>query len=193
MSTFDVSIMVSKIIILASGGGTNAENIVRYFQQKPHIQVESVLCNKKTAFVFERMAHLAVPCYWFDASKEDTLINLLASSKPDLIVLAGYLKKIPQRLVSLFPQRIVNIHPALLPKYGGKGMYGMHVHRAVRENNETFSGITIHYVNGYYDEGGIIFQQSVEITNDDAPEQIAQKVQALEYAHFPKVIENLLQ
>ena len=117
----------------------------------------------------------------------------MASSPPDLIVLAGYLKKIPQRLVQLFPKRIVNIHPALLPKYGGKGMYGMHVHRAVKENNEPFSGITIHFVNEHYDEGGIIFQDSVEITPDDQPEQIAQKVQALEYAHFPKVIEKLLQ
>lgn len=184
--------MVSKIIILASGGGTNAENIVRYFQQKPHIQVESVWCNKKTAFVFERMDQLGVPCHWFDASKEDILVHSMSSSKPDLIVLAGYLKKIPPRLVQLFPQRIVNIHPALLPKYGGKGMYGMHVHRAVKENNELFSGITIHFVNEHYDEGGIIFQDSVAITRDDQPEQIAQKVQALEYAHFPRVIEKLL-
>jgi phosphoribosylglycinamide formyltransferase-1 len=184
--------MVKKIIILASGGGSNAENIIHYFQKHTSISIDRVLCNNKTAFVFERMDNLGTPCYWFDASKENVIIDLLASCQPDLIVLAGYLKKIPPQLIQLFPNKIINIHPALLPKFGGKGMYGMHVHKAVKENGELFSGITIHYVNEHYDEGGVIFQERVAINSDDDPKQIAKKVQALEYAHFPKVIENLL-
>lgn len=185
--------MAKKIIILASGGGTNAENIIQYFQKQPSIIVHSVLCNKKDAGVFQRAQALKTPCLWFDASSPTFLVDYCQSHSPDLIVLAGYLRKIPAELIANFANRIINIHPALLPKYGGKGMYGMHVHTAVKQANEAESGITIHYVNENYDEGGVIFQASVALLPQDTPSQIATKVQSLEYKHFPMIIENQLQ
>jgi len=185
--------MAKKIIILASGGGTNAENIIQYFQKKPSISVHSVLCNKKDAGVFQRAQALNTPCLWFDASSPTFLVDYCQSHSPDLIVLAGYLRKIPAELIANYANRIINIHPALLPKYGGKGMYGMHVHTAVKQANEAESGITIHYVTENYDEGGVIFQTSVALLPQDTPAQIAAKVQSLEYKHFPLIIENQLQ
>ena len=185
--------MAKKIIILASGGGTNAENIIQYFQKQPSISVHSVLCNKKDAGVFQRAQALNTPCLWFDASSPTFLVDYCQSHSPDLIVLAGYLRKIPAELIANYANRIINIHPALLPKYGGKGMYGMHVHTAVKQANEAESGITIHYVTENYDEGGVIFQTSVALLPQDTPPQIAAKVQSLEYKHFPLIIENQLQ
>ena len=185
--------MAKKIIILASGGGTNAESIIQYFQKQPSISVHSVLCNKKDAGVFQRAQALNTPCLWFDASSPTFLVDYCQSHSPDLIVLAGYLRKIPAELIANYANRIINIHPALLPKYGGKGMYGMHVHTAVKQANEAESGITIHYVTENYDEGGVIFQTSVTLLPQDTPAQIAAKVQSLEYKHFPLIIENQLQ
>lgn len=185
--------MAKKIIILASGGGTNAENIVRYFQKSPLISVHSILCNRKDAGVFQRAKALNTPCHWFDASSQDFLINYCAANTPDLIILAGYLKMIPPTLIANFPDKIINIHPALLPKYGGKGMYGMHVHTSVKRANETETGITIHFVNEHYDEGAIIFQAKVALLPDDSPAEIAAKVQSLEYKYFPEIIEKQLQ
>jgi len=185
--------MAKKIIILASGGGTNAENIIQYFQKQPSISVHSVLCNKKDAGVFQRAQALNTPCLWFDASSPTFLVDYCQSHSPDLIVLAGYLRKIPAELIANYANRIINIHPALLPKYGGKGMYGMHVHTAVKQANEAESGITIHYVTENYDEGGVIFQTPVALLPQDTPAQIAAKVQSLEYKHFPLIIENQLQ
>lgn len=185
--------MAKKIIILASGGGTNAENIIRYFSTTQEINVHSVLCNKKEAGVFQRLKPFGIACLWFDASKPAFLSSYLLKHQPDLIVLAGYLRKIPESITTAFPNKIINIHPALLPKYGGKGMYGMYVHTAVKNAEEVKTGITIHYVNEHYDEGGIIVQEEVAIASNDTPTQIAAKVQQLEYKHFPKVIEELLR
>ena len=184
--------MAKKIIILASGGGTNAENIIQYFQKSPSISVHSVLCNKKDAGVFQRVKPLNVDCHWFDSSTSAFLVDYCNDNAPDLIILAGYLRKIPAALIANFPNKIINIHPALLPKYGGKGMYGMHVHTAVKQANEAESGITIHYVNECYDEGAIIFQTKVALHPQDNPTQIAAKVQALEYKYFPEIIEKQL-
>ena len=184
--------MCKKIIILSSGGGTNAQNIIQYFDNHDNIKVHSVLCNRKEAGVFDRMNALGIHCQWFDASNDLPLEEYMKKHQPDLIVLAGYLKKIPLSLVESYPNKIINIHPALLPKYGGKGMYGIHVHNAVKAAGETQSGITINYVNERYDEGGVIIQKAVTLDPQESPSEIRTKVQQLEYAHFPKVIEKLL-
>lgn len=186
--------MEKKIVILASGGGTNAENIIQYFHAKKEVKVVSVLSNNRKAGVFERVESLGIPAIYYNniAFGSGFLTDYLQVLKPDLIVLAGFLKKIPEELISLFPNKIINIHPALLPKFGGKGMYGMHVHRAVKEAEENESGITIHYVNEKYDDGAIIFQAKTTLERTDTPEGIAQKIHRLEQEHFPKVIAQLL-
>ena len=186
---------MTRIAVFASGSGTNAENIFRYFQNSEHITVSKVYCNKKSAGVFTRCELFNVPCIWF--SKEDfydsTRVLHDVRLNADFIVLAGFLWKIPVDFITGFPQKIVNIHPALLPKYSGKGMYGMYVHRAVKENKETETGITIHFVNENYDEGAIIFQATTIIDSDDSIEDIARKVHQLEYTHFPKVIREVIE
>ncbi len=186
--------MQKKIVILASGSGSNAENIVRYFKNNSEISVHSILTNNPVAGVVQRAASLDIPCIAFDPQVETPsfLENYLSNISPDLIVLAGYLKKIPPEITYLFPNKIINIHPALLPKFGGKGMYGMHVHRAVKESGEDKTGISIHYVNEAYDEGAIIFQAECSLSSEDTPEGIAEKIHQLEFMHFPKVIESVL-
>jgi phosphoribosylglycinamide formyltransferase-1 len=186
---------MKKIVLFASGSGSNVENIVQFFQDNPNVTIASVLTNKRSAKVLDRCNKLNVSALYFNRHaffKTDCVLNLLDSMQPDLIVLAGFLLKIPQKMVAKYPNKIVNIHPALLPKFGGKGMYGMRVHEAVKENKETETGITIHYVNENYDEGAIIHQAKTLISSDDSPKDIAQKVHQLEYEHFPKVIEKLL-
>ncbi|WP_350289665.1 phosphoribosylglycinamide formyltransferase [uncultured Croceitalea sp.] len=186
---------MKRIVILASGSGSNAENIITYFRKRKQIEVSAVLTNKNTAQVLERCKRLKVPALYFNKaafSDTTTILDFLVSQKPDLVVLAGFLWKIPKNLVAAFPNKIVNIHPALLPKYGGKGMYGSKVHKAVKENGETETGITIHFVNEHYDEGAIIYQAKTSIIAKDTAEQIAEKVHALEYEHFPVVLEKLL-
>ncbi|KPM33062.1 Phosphoribosylglycinamide formyltransferase [Croceitalea dokdonensis DOKDO 023] len=186
---------MKKIIILASGSGSNAENIITHFKHNPNITIAAVLTNKKTAGVLERCQRLKVPTLVFDreAFYHSTLVlDVIASQEPALIVLAGFLWKIPQSFIDRFPNQIINIHPALLPKYGGKGMYGHHVHKAVKDHAETETGITIHYVNEHYDEGAIIKQENVAVLPSDSVDDIAKKVHQLEQAHFPKVIHNLL-
>ena len=183
-----------KIVIFASGSGTNAENIIRYFQATKSASVEAVFTNKADAQVIQRAEKYQVPSQVFtkndlEAGKVLQEINLI---QPDLIVLAGFLLKFPQSIVAEYPDKIINIHPALLPNYGGKGMYGMHVHRAVVENKESKTGITIHYVNENYDEGNIIFQKEVTVLISDTPEVVAAKIHELEQDHFPVVIEKLL-
>ena len=183
-----------KIVIFASGSGTNAENIIRYFQATKSASVEAVFTNKADAQVIQRAEKYQVPSQVFTKNDLETgkvlqEINLI---QPDLIVLAGFLLKFPQSIVAEYPDKIINIHPALLPKYGGKGMYGMHVHRAVVENKESKTGITIHYVNENYDEGNIIFQKEVTVLISDTPEVVAAKIHELEQDHFPVVIEKLL-
>jgi phosphoribosylglycinamide formyltransferase-1 len=186
---------MKKIAIFASGSGTNAENIARYFEGRQDIRVSIILSNKPDAFVLERAKKLGIPAMVFNRSQfyqSDLIADKLLAENIDLIVLAGFLWLVPSNLLSRFHNRIVNIHPALLPKFGGKGMYGGRVHQAVRDSGDRESGISIHYVNEKYDEGEIIFQATCEITEEDTPDTIAQKVHALEYEHFPKVIDALL-
>ena len=183
-----------RIAIFASGNGTNAENIISYFQNSNLARVVLVLSNNKDAKVLKRAEHLNVPVLYFSRNElyvSSKLITLL-QNQADLLILAGFMWRIPAVLIQEFPNKIINIHPALLPKYGGKGMYGMHVHKAVKENNEKETGISIHYVNEKYDEGAIIFQKKIPISPTDSPEQIAAKIHKLEYKYFPIVIENLL-
>lgn len=184
------------IIILASGSGSNAENIIRYFAGREGVSVSHVLTNRSDAYVLERAKRLGVSTKVFDRTAfydNSEVLDFLRSCQPDLIVLAGFLWLVPAALVEAFPQRIINIHPALLPAYGGKGMYGAKVHEAVVANGDVETGITIHYVNTRYDEGAVIFQARCSVDPGDSAEQVAQKVHALEYEHFPRVIEELLQ
>ena len=186
---------MNTIAIFASGSGTNAENIVRYFAQSKSIKVAMVLSNHAHAGVHARVNALGVPSYTF--TKEEfaaatPILAKLAESKVDFIVLAGFMSKIADALLAAFPDRIVNIHPALLPKFGGKGMYGHHVHEAVLAAGESESGITIHQVNAHYDEGKILFQASCPVLPDDTPDSLAQRVHQLEYAHYPQIIEQVL-
>ncbi|MFD0863262.1 phosphoribosylglycinamide formyltransferase [Sungkyunkwania multivorans] len=186
---------MKRIVIFASGSGTNAENIIRFFQGREDAKVVQVLSNKKDAKVLERANTHEVSAFSFNRTafyQSEDVLNLLKATHPDLIVLAGFLWKFPTDLIEAFPNRIINLHPALLPKYGGKGMYGMHVHKAVIANREETSGITIHYVNEQYDEGAIIFQASTKIEAKDTPEILAAKIHSLEYEHFPMVIAQLL-
>jgi phosphoribosylglycinamide formyltransferase-1 len=185
----------NKIAIFASGSGSNAENISRFFKQHSGIEVCLFLTNKPDAPVIERAKKLGIPCFIFsrdDFYNSDRVVNELREYNIDFIVLAGFLWLIPSALIHNFPKRIINIHPALLPKYGGKGMYGTRVHQAVIENGEKESGITIHYVNAEYDAGAIIFQAKCPVDSKETPESLAQKVHKLEYEHFPRVIEKVL-
>lgn len=183
-----------RIVVFASGSGTNAENIIRYFNRKEYAGVTYVLTNNFDAGVRARAEKFNVPVIYFTKDEmESPLFLSFLKREADLIVLAGFLLKIPDEIVKTFDKKIINIHPALLPKYGGKGMYGMHVHRAVVANRETETGITIHYVNENYDEGAIIFQASVALNQNDTPDDVAAKIHKLEQAHFPEVIDQLIQ
>jgi len=184
-----------KIALFASGSGTNAEKIMQYFDAHEQVEVAMLLSNKAKAGALARAEKFEVATKVFNRStfyETEEIISLLQDREIDLIVLAGFLWLIPAPLVNAFPNKIINIHPALLPNYGGKGMYGAHVHEAVIQNKEKESGITIHYVNEQYDEGEFIFQASCEISPSDSPTDLAKKVQQLEHEHFPKVIENVL-
>lgn len=184
-----------QLALFASGNGSNAENIVRYFRKQETAEVALILTNNPQAFVIQRAESLGVENKVIirdDFKQTDALIALLKTKKIDFIVLAGFLWLIPKALIEAFPNKIINIHPALLPKYGGKGMYGHFVHQAVSEAKETQTGISIHYVNAAYDEGDIVFQKTVAIKAGEDPESIAEKVHKLEYEYYPKVIESLL-
>ena len=186
--------MSLRIALFASGSGSNAENIIRHFSSQSTIAFPLIISNKTDAFIHERAKNLKIPSVSFsyvDFTNGSDILKLLQQNNIDCIVLAGFLLKIPQTLLDAFPNKIINIHPALLPKYGGKGMYGMRVHQAVADAGDTESGITIHYVNSNYDEGSIIFQAKCPVLPNDTPEMIAEKVHKLEYEHFPKVIEEL--
>ncbi|EON75664.1 Phosphoribosylglycinamide formyltransferase [Lunatimonas lonarensis] len=185
---------MKKIAILASGNGTNAEAIIEYFKSVPTAKVVLIGSNNEGAYVLERAKSHQIQSFTFSKKELEngSVKAFLLIKGIDLIVLAGFMMKVPEDLINVFPKAIVNIHPALLPKYGGKGMYGMHVHCAVKEAGEKETGITIHWVNEHYDEGEIILQEKVVITEDDTPEQIAQKVHELEYKYYPKVIESLI-
>ena len=186
--------IMKKIIIFASGSGTNAENIIKYFHDTEIARVVAVFTNNPNAGVIERAHNFNIPIEIFSKTlfSETIFLQKLIKLQPDLIVLAGFLLKLPESMVETFPNSIINIHPALLPKYGGKGMFGMNVHKAVIENKEKETGITIHYVNENYDEGAIIFQKSTPLTITDTPEVVAEKIHELEQNHFPMVIKDLL-
>ncbi|RHU26168.1 MULTISPECIES: phosphoribosylglycinamide formyltransferase [Parabacteroides] len=186
---------MKNVAIFASGSGTNAENIARYFSKSETVKVAVVLSNNKNVGVHDRVNKLGIPSFVFsrDEFVEGTpILAKLAEYQIDLIVLAGFMNKISDTLLNAYPGKIINIHPALLPKHGGKGMYGMHVHEAVVAAGEKESGITIHYINENYDEGDIIFQATCEVLPADTAEEVATKVHALEYAHYPHVIEEVL-
>lgn len=186
---------MKNIAILASGSGTNAERISMYFKNHPLVCVRMILSNNENAFVLERAKKMGIKSGVFTREELNShagLTALLKQNDIDLVVLAGFLWLIPQCLIAAFPERIVNIHPALLPKYGGKNMYGMKIHRAIIDAGEKESGITIHLVDEIYDHGKVLFQAKCGISPGDSPEDLASKIHALEYEHFPKVIEKLL-
>lgn len=186
---------MKNIAIFASGSGTNAENITRYFAKSDTVKVAVVLSNNRNVGVHTRVNRLGIPSFVFSRDEfvaGTPVLEKLAEYGVDFIVLAGFMNKISDILLAAFPGKIVNIHPALLPKHGGKGMYGMHVHEAVVAAGERESGITIHYINERYDEGAVIFQAVCPVLPSDSPEDVATKVHALEYAHYPRVIEEML-
>jgi phosphoribosylglycinamide formyltransferase-1 len=183
------------IAIFASGSGTNAENIIKYFSTNNYVRVRLVLSNKREAYVLKRAESLGVDTVFFDRSglyEEEKVINLLSHYAIDFVVLAGFLWLIPDNILEIYKGRIINIHPALLPKYGGKGMYGDKVHKTVIANNEKESGITIHYVNKFYDAGDIIFQTRCNVLPDDTYDSLAERIHSLEYKYYPMVIEKLM-
>jgi phosphoribosylglycinamide formyltransferase-1 len=186
---------MKNIAIFASGSGTNTENIIKYFSTRKNAKVSLVLSNKPDAPVLERASKLNVPSKFFDRHEfygSDTVTGYLGFYNIDFVVLAGFLWLVPDNLLEMYPQRMVNIHPALLPSYGGKNMYGDKVHRAVIGNGEKKSGITIHYVNSHYDEGDIIFQATCDVLPGESAESLAKRIHELEYLHYPRVIEELV-
>jgi phosphoribosylglycinamide formyltransferase-1 len=185
---------VKKIAVFVSGSGTNAQNIIRYFSGNEQIKVDSLWSNKPDAYALVRAAALGVDSFVFNRKQfyeTSEVVEKLKSRSIDLIVLAGFLWLVPDNLIDNF--QMINIHPALLPKYGGKGMYGMKVHQAVIENKETETGISIHFVNQKYDEGELVFQARCPVLPTDSAEDVAKKVHELEYQFYPVVIEKLLQ
>lgn len=187
---------MNNIAIFASGSGTNAEALIRYFKNHPFVHVSLVLSNNPNAFVLERAKNLGVHTVVFNKAQLNQvgfIATILEEHHIHYIVLAGFLWLVPNDLLRQYEHRIVNIHPALLPKYGGKGMYGMRVHEAVAANRESESGITIHFVDPVYDHGEIIFQATCPVEASDTPEMIAAKVHQLEYAHYPRVVEEVIQ
>ncbi len=188
--------MPHRLAIFASGSGTNAEQIMEYFSGREDVSVALVVSNKARAGVLDRARRFGLPTLLIDRAmfyESEDILKILNQYGIDFVVLAGFLWLVPEYLVKAFKGRMVNIHPALLPHYGGKGMYGMHVHRAVVAHGERETGITIHYVNERYDEGDIVFQARCPVDPHDTPEDVARKVHALEYAHYPRVIDELLQ
>lgn len=186
---------MKNIAIFASGSGTNAENIAGYFSKSESIKVAVVLSNNRNVGVHARVNKLGIPSFVFSRDEfadGSPILAKLLEFEVDFIVLAGFMNKISDTLLKAFPGKIVNIHPALLPLHGGKGMYGMHVHEAVVAAGEKESGITIHYINEHYDEGAIIFQATCPVLPSDTPEAVATRVHALEYAHYPHVIEDII-
>lgn len=186
---------MKRVVIFASGSGSNAENLIKFFHNSDNASVVQVLTNNPHAKVLDRCKKLKVSALSFNRiafTQTEDVLNILKASQPDLIILAGFLWKFPENILKAFPNKVINIHPALLPKFGGKGMYGMHVHEAVVNNKETETGITIHYVNENYDEGAIIFQAKCDVLPNDTAEDVASKIHELEMKHFPKVVDDLL-
>lgn len=186
---------MKNIAIFASGSGTNAQKIMEHFENRTDVKVRLVLVNNPEAGVIQRAEKFNVPVVKFNRqqfSKSNDVVDILVNYQIDLVVLAGFLWLVPSQMVEAFPNKIVNIHPALLPNYGGKGMYGDNVHKAVIAAQEKESGITIHYVNEHYDEGAIIAQYTCQINSGDTPDDLATKIHKLEHRYFPQVIEDVI-
>lgn len=193
---FQYNKMKKNIVIFASGNGSNAQRIINFFKKDADIQIVSIFCNNPKAFVIDRAKLENIPYRIFSKTEfndSNIILNEVQSHHPDLIVLAGFLWLIPKSFIQHFPNKIINLHPALLPKYGGKGMYGHHVHQAVLQNKETESGITIHYVNEEYDKGDVLLQAKCRIEKNDTIETLSARIHDLEYEHLPKIIEKLLK
>ena len=191
-----LNILKKRIAIFASGSGSNAQKLMEYFKRSPDVEVALVLTNNSDAYVLQRADNFEIPSHIFDKqefTQTDNIVNLLKNMEIDLVVLAGFLWLIPSNLLQAFPNQIINIHPSLLPKYGGKGMYGDKVHLEIMLNKEYESGITIHFVNEHFDEGEIIHQSHFKIDKNDDLEMIKFKGQQLEHLHYPKVVESLLK
>ena len=184
---------MKNLVLFASGGGSSVENITRVFKDEKQINISAIYCNNPNAGLFKRsfLDQFNIRLFNIDEFINGTILNELTDLAPDLIVLAGFLKKVPREIISNFSNKIVNIHPSLLPKYGGKGMYGINVHKAVLDNNEKSSGFSIHYVTEEYDEGNIIFQKSFEIDTKN-PEELSQKILVQEHKYYPKIIKQIL-
>lgn len=185
---------MKNIVILASGSGTNAENIAKYFAGSDSVRISAILSNKKDAYVLTRAENLGIEHSSFtkDEFIGGKVTEIIKGMNPDLVVLSGFLLQVPASMVEAFPHKIINIHPALLPKFGGKGMYGDRVHEAVVASGEKESGITIHYIDENYDQGTTIFQAKCPVLPSDTPHDVAVKVHALEYEWFPKILDNIL-
>lgn len=186
---------MKRLSIFVSGGGTNLQRIAEYFADNKEVEIVNVICNNPNAYAIERAKNLGIPCKIINRAefKSEDFTKELLDQNIDLVVLAGFLWLLPKHLIDAFPNKIVNIHPALLPKYGGKGFYGEHVHEAVVAAEEEVSGITIHYVNECYDSGAIIFQAQVALEEGETADSLAAKIHKLEYQHYTVVIENLLR
>ena len=186
---------IKKIVVFASGSGSNAIKIYEYFQKNQSVNIEAIYCNKKSAPVIQKFQNIGIKTIVFEKDKlqDGGVLKTLLNLNPRLIILAGFLLKMPEEIISNFENRIINIHPALLPSYGGKGMYGINIHRSVVENSELFSGLTIHYVNKDYDKGAIIFQEKVELSKNETAETLSKKILKLEHLHYPCIIEKLLK
>jgi phosphoribosylglycinamide formyltransferase-1 len=196
MNEFEHEPSPKKIALFASGAGSNAQQIIRHFKNNPLVKIPLVVCNKPGAGVLQVAAAENIPTLLIDKErffKGDAYLPELKKSEIDFIILAGFLWKVPQSLIAAFPKRIINIHPALLPHYGGKGMYGQHVHEAVLRNGEKTSGITIHYVDEHYDHGDIIFQKECPVQKEDDAATLAQRIHQLEHRWYPVVIEEELK
>ena len=186
---------MKKIAVFASGNGTNAENICNYFINNRSVSVVLLATNKKTAFVVERIKKFNVPVFYFtkeELNNTSVVQKKLLECSVDLIVLSGFLLKIPKNIISLFPYKIINIHPSLLPKFGGRGMYGKNVCKSVIDAKEVQSGITIHYVNNNYDEGNVIFQEKFPLVKNESIESLLEKIRVLEMRFFPVIIEKVI-
>ena len=183
-----------KVIIFASGSGSNALKIFEHFNNNQNIIIDSIYCNNPRANVIKVFQKLSIKTVLFNKKElyESAFLEAIISTNPDLIVLAGFLLKIPEKMVSAFENRIINIHPSLLPKYGGKGMYGLNIHKEVLLNKEKFSGLTIHYVNKEYDKGAVIFQKKIKINEEETPESLSSKVLKLEHENYSLIIEKIL-
>lgn len=193
--TGSVKVSMNHIGILASGNGSNAQRIVEYFNGRDDVCVSVILSNRNDAYVLERATKLGIPSATFGRKEfyeSSEVLDILNEYDVDFVVLAGFLWLVPESLIKAFPDRILNIHPALLPKFGGKGMYGMRVHEAVVAAKEPLTGITIHVVNRNYDEGDIVFQAECNVESTDTAEDVAKKIHELEYKFFPVIIEKIL-